>query len=97
MTSQHQQERVKHVLTSFGLPVTGEAWKFEDLYRALVGSIDNRGGARTKKEEVAGPKVYETFTDYLQEHCQHRVTAPIQNKDLSISYRCTTCNHIEKE
>lgn len=96
MTSQHQQQRIQQVLTSFGLPVTGDDWKFEDLYKALVGSIDNRGGARPKKAEPE-IKVYETFTDYLQEHCQHRETVPIQNRDLSISYRCITCNHIEKE
>lgn len=97
MTSQHQQARVKDVLTSFGLPITGEDWKFEDLYRKLMDSIDKRGGARFKAEEVEGPKVYETFTAYLQDHCQHRETVAIQNRDLSISYRCTACLHVEKE
>jgi len=96
MTSQHQQQRVKHILTSFGLPVAGDGWKFDDLYRALVNSIDKRGGARSKKVEPE-VKVYANYTEYLQAHCQHRVTVPIQNRDLSISYRCTTCNHVEKD
>jgi len=96
MTSQNQQARVKHVLTSFGLPIVGDGWKFDDLYRALTNSIDKRGGARTKKVEPE-VKVYATYTEYLQDHCQHPQCVPIQNKDLSISYRCTTCNKVEED